>query len=209
MEPPVKLAVVGSTGRTGREVVHQALARGHHVLAWARTPDKLAVDHPQLSTIQVDVLTSDLQPALQDVDAVIVCLGGAQLKDSSTRSQGTQRIVQAMIEHKVPRIVVVSSAGVGDSINQLDEQGKHVVQNIIKEAVEDHGRQEAIVQQSDLQWTILRPGGLSNEALSPYNVDASGQQQIGRIPRASVADLALRSLENSDSVGKIYTLHSN
>lgn len=204
----MKIAVVGSTGRTGLEVVNQALTRGHSVRAWARTPAKLALDHPQLQKDTVDVLQTDLTAPLQGVDAVIVCLGGAQLKDGSTRSNGTQRIVDAMEQNNVPRIVIVSSAGVGESIHQLDAQGRHVVQNIINVAVEDHGRQEALVQKSALQWTILRPGGLSNDGLQAYDVDDSGQKTIGRIPRASVADFALNALEDTQTIGKIYTLHT-
>lgn len=200
------IAVVGSTGRTGLEIVQQALARGHQVRAWARTPEKMELKHPDLRVDAIDILHSDLDAALQDVDAVVVSLGGAQLKDSSTRSQGTQRLVDAMRKQGVSRIVIISSAGVGDSFDQLDAQGQHVVQTIIKEAVEDHGRQEDLVQRSSLAWTILRPGGLSTEPLSPYETDTTGTLRIGRIPRAAVADLALSSLENAESVGKIYTL---
>jgi|SRR5690625_534284 len=205
----MKIAVVGSTGRTGFEIVQQALARGHHVRAWARTPEKMATTHPQLQIDTVDILHTDLAPALQDVDAVIVSLGGAQLKDTSTRSTGTQRLVDAMQKQGVDRIVIISSAGVGDSIHQLDEQGQHVVRTIIKEAVEDHGRQEALVQQSDLRWTILRPGGLSAEPLTRYEADTTGTLRISRISRAAVADLALNALEDDQSVGKIYTLRQS
>lgn len=202
----MKIAVVGSTGRTGFEIVQQALNRGHHVAAWARTPDKMTLTHPNLQTHAIDILVSDLGPALHDLDAVIVSLGGAQLKDSSTRSTGTQRLVDAMRAHNVSRIVIISSAGAGDSIHQLDEQGQHVVRTIIKDAVEDHERQEALVQKSDLKWTIIRPGGLSTDPLGAYETDTTGTLKIGRISRAAVADLALRVLATDESDGKIYTL---
>src|SRR5699024_7366992 len=127
-------------------------------------------------------------PALEGVDAVIVSLGGAQLKDTSTRSVGTQRLVEAMRQREVPRIIIVSSAGVGDSIHQLDAQGQYVVETIIKEAVEDHGRQEALVQESGLQWTVVRPGGLTTDPLVEYTADHSGEIRISSIPRACVAN---------------------
>ena len=38
-----KLVVFGATGRTGREVVKQALEKGHHVTAVVRTPEKLNI----------------------------------------------------------------------------------------------------------------------------------------------------------------------
>lgn len=38
-----KLVIFGATGRTGKEVVKQALERGHHVTAVVRTPEKLTI----------------------------------------------------------------------------------------------------------------------------------------------------------------------
>lgn len=204
----MKIAVVGSTGRTGLEIVTQSLKRGHDVVAWARTPAKMTVEHDRLTTHQVDILHSPLAPALEGVDAVIVSLGGAQLKDTSTRSVGTQRLVEAMRQREVPRIIIVSSAGVGDSIHQLDAQGQYVVETIIKEAVEDHGRQEALVQESGLQWTIVRPGGLTTDPLVEYTADHSGEIRISSIPRACVADFALNALEDDATIERIYALRA-
>ena len=38
-----KLVVFGATGRTGKEVVKQALEKGHHITAVVRTPEKLDI----------------------------------------------------------------------------------------------------------------------------------------------------------------------
>ena len=39
----MKLFVIGATGRTGWEIVQQALARGHHVTAFVRSPEKITL----------------------------------------------------------------------------------------------------------------------------------------------------------------------
>lgn len=204
----MNIVVVGSTGRTGMEIVSQALERDHQVAAWARTPAKMTIDHPKLTTHQVDILQTPLTPELEGVDAVIVALGGAQLKDTSTRSVGTRRLVEAMQQSGVPRIVIVSSAGVGDSLNQLDAQGQYVVETIIKDAVEDHGRQEDLTKQSELQWTIVRPGGLTTDPFIEYTADPSGTIRISSIPRACVADFTLNALDDDATIEKTYTLRA-
>lgn len=202
----MKIVVVGSTGRTGMEIVSQALARGHEVCAWARSPEKMSLDSPKLETLAMDILHSDLAPGLQGADAVIVSLGGAQLKDTSTRSTGTKRLISAMKEVGVDRLIIVSTAGVGTSFEQLSPRGQEVVRTVIKEAVEDHGRQEEAVIASDLRWTIGRPGGLGTGACTGYIADPEGSIEIGGIARACVADFCLNAVENDATIHKIYGL---
>jgi|SRR5690554_5044390 len=202
----MKIVIVGSTGRTGMEVVTQALARGHQVCAWARTPEKMPLEHPNLEVLAIDILSSELEAALTGAQAVIVSLGGAHLKDTATRSEGTKRLIEAMQRADVDRLVVVSTAGVGSSFDQLSPRGQEVVRTVIKEAVEDHGRQEALVTSSGLRWTIGRPGGLGTGPLSSYVADPNGEIQIGGIDRACVADFALNAIENDATVGKIFGL---
>lgn len=204
----MNIIVVGSTGRTGLEIVQQALEQGLNVHAWARSPDKMTIQHPALQVSEVDILHSDLNAAIKGANAIIVSLGGAQLKDTSTRSEGTKRLVEAMKAQGVDRLVVVSTAGVGDSFNQLSPQGQHVVRTVIKEAVEDHGRQEEIVRNSGLRWTIGRPGGLGSGARGEYIADAEGIIEIAGIDRANVAHFTLQALTDDSYVGKIYGLRN-
>ncbi len=46
----MKLFVIGATGRTGREIVQQALARGHHVTAFVRSPEGIGLSNERLTT---------------------------------------------------------------------------------------------------------------------------------------------------------------
>ena len=205
----MKIAVVGSTGRTGLEIVQQALDAGHEVRAFARPPSKMSLEHAHLETRQIDVLTSPIEADLDGIDAVIVSLGGAELKDSSTRSEGTKRLVDAMRARGVSRIIVVSTAGVGDSFEQLSPRGQEVGRTVIKEAVEDHGRQEALVRESGLQWTIARPGGLGTGPQGEYRADSTGSILIGGVDRANVAHFAIRALTDASTLGQTYGLSNS
>ena len=52
----MKIVVFGASGRMGIKVVEQALEAGHLVTAFLRTPSKIAIQHPNLTLFQGDVL---------------------------------------------------------------------------------------------------------------------------------------------------------
>jgi uncharacterized protein YbjT (DUF2867 family) len=69
----VKLTVFGATGPTGREVVAQALKRGHQVTAVARRPEDLGPARPGLSVVRADVTApaADLAESITGADAAL------------------------------------------------------------------------------------------------------------------------------------------
>lgn len=52
----MKVLIFGSTGSIGRELVKQALEQGHVVTAFARNPDKVDLEHANLTVAQGDVM---------------------------------------------------------------------------------------------------------------------------------------------------------
>ena len=204
----MKLCVFGSTGRTGRQVVRQALERGHSVIAAARSPEALDIQHAALSVVACDVLQPDTLPAaVAGAEAVIVAIGGSGLGDRETRTAGTVNIIAAMALAGADRILIVSTAGVGDSFSQLSPAGQTFVETVIRNAVADHSGQEARARASGLRWTIGRPGGLSDGPRSAtYEADPTGQLRIGQISRADVAHFLLNAVEDPRTEGHIYAL---
>ena len=72
----MKVVVFGASGKTGVHVVEQALAAGHDVTAFVRTPAKLTIQHPNLSVFQGDVMNAEqVDQAIAGQDAVISALG--------------------------------------------------------------------------------------------------------------------------------------
>lgn len=158
----MKVIIFGATGITGSAVVQEALERGHTVTAFVRTPSKLTTSHPNLSVFQGDVLdeTSVIQ-AVQGHDAALVSLG-AGLK-GVVRSEGTSNIIKAMQKFNIRRLIVQSSLGVGDSRDNLNFYWKHIMFGmLLRNAYKDHVLQEDYVKQSNLDWTIVRPGALKD-----------------------------------------------
>ena len=204
---PLRLLVIGSTGGTGKQLVEQALKLGHEVTALARNPAKLSLPHPRLRVVQGDVLApATLEPAMQGQDAVLCALGHKRfLGPTRILSQGTANIVRAMQDAKVPRLVCESSLALGNSTGRGGLIATFFVYPLILPFyVWDKLRQEKIIEESDLDWIIVRPAALTNGA-------ARGQYQHGpnvgsyvlpvRISRADVADFMLRQLHDDQYLG--------
>ncbi len=162
----MNVIVFGATGTTGSAVVKEALGRGHMVTGFVRTPSKMTLSHNNLLVFQGDVLNiASVREAVKGHDAVVVALG-AGLK-GTVRAQGTHHIITAMQENNIDRLIVQSSLGVGDSRDNLNFYWKYVMFGmLLRNAYEDHVLQEDYVKQSGLDWTIVRPGALTEGALT-------------------------------------------
>src|SRR5215472_8063242 len=104
----MKLFVIGATGRTGREIVQQALARGHHVTAFVRSPEKVNLKNERLTILKGNVTDENqLFDAMQNHDAVLSALGPREVfKPSSLLHDTTLATTRAMNRSGVKRLVV-------------------------------------------------------------------------------------------------------
>jgi putative NADH-flavin reductase len=193
----MRIAVFGATGGTGREVVKQALAAGHQVTALVRDPARLDIVHAELVVVAGSVLeAAPVLQALQGTDAAIVSLGNTANNPDYVVSQGTQVILDAIGQLGGPRrMVVVSSIGVGDSKDQVPFAFKMLMKTVLRRAMEDKERQEALVKASGLDWTIVRPGGLTDgPATGQYRAGVDPTISAGQVARADVAAFVLQQL---------------
>ena len=164
-ELSMRLLVVGSTGRTGRQVVAQGLERGYEVTALARDPARVSGAHPRLTVVRGDVLEPEsLREAVADQEAVVCVLGhGKFLRPTSILSQGTRNLIAAMREAGLRRLVCQTSLGVGDSFGRMGlYYTLFVVPVILQFYFWDKYRQEKAIRASGLDWTIVRPAALTN-----------------------------------------------
>ena len=198
----MNLLIFGSTGGTGRQVVQQALEQGHTVTAFARDPVKLNIQHTNLKVVQGDVMDStSVEKALRGQDAVVCVLGAGQNMTSKIRSQGTQQIIQAMEKSGIRRFICQSTLGAGDSWENLNFFWKYIMFGfLLRKPFADHQRQENHVQQSRLDWTIVRPGAfVDGERTGKYRHGFSGNDKTSKlkISRADVADFILKQLTDN------------
>ncbi len=114
------ILIFGATGKTGLQIVTQALARGWSVRAVVRDAAKLVIRHVNLQVVVADMADpSAIESALlaAPVDAVVSALGVYSREPTTALSEGTRHIVEAVPPQRhLHRIVVVStSSGAGDS----------------------------------------------------------------------------------------------
>lgn len=195
----LKVVIFGATGTTGREVLKRALEEGHAVTAFVREPAKVEVQHANLSIVQGDALDpASVERAVRGHDAVLSSLGdGAKGK---VRAEGTQNIIRAMERSGIRRLIVQSSMGVGESEGNLNFFWKYFMFGmLLRKAHADTTLQEKYVKQSNLDWTIVRPGALSDgERTGHYRHGFPGTDKTTKlkVSRADVADFMLKQLND-------------
>ncbi|MCI0450998.1 MAG: SDR family oxidoreductase [Candidatus Latescibacteria bacterium] len=196
----MRILVIGATGGTGREIVTQALERGHDVVALARKPSKIKITHERLRVVQGDVMNlASLETAVQGCEAVVCALGHKRwIGPSKILSEGTRNIVRAMEEHGVKRLVVETSLGVGDSFGRLGVVFTlFTMPFILPFYFYDKARQERVVRESALDWIIVRPGNLLNggkRGRYKHGPHVGNYLWGAMIRRADVADFMLNQL---------------
>ena len=210
----MKILVLGATGRTGKLFAQFATAKNHQVTAIVRNKKDAIL--PKVNYIEG--LPTDeqlLTKALQGMDAVVVSLNINRTSDNpfarvvsplTLISDSIKALIPAMEKNGVKRIITVSGSGVGDSWNDMSLIARLLIRysNIWK-AYEDHDRQEQIMRQSGLDWTIVRPVMLNDKDSDEYKA-VIGKPSGGSISRKGVAKFILDSLESEKYIKEIVTL---
>lgn len=201
-----RIIIFGATGATGKELVQQALLSGNKVTAFARTPQKLGITHKNLKTVQGDVLNyKDVLNAVDKQDVVFCNLGMPASDKSTLRKDGTSNIVKAMNEKEIKRFICQTSLGFGDSKEVLPWHMKYlIVPFILKNAFKDHELQESVIVHSDLDWTIVRPGNMTNgKKTENYKHGFKPTEKIKlKISRSDVAHFMLNQIDNNQYLCK-------
>src|SRR5437870_3968655 len=144
----MKLFLIGATGRTGQEIVQQALARGHQVTAFVRSPEKITAKSERLTVLKGDVLDENqLFNAMRNQDAVISTLGPRKVfKPSSMLHDSALVTTRAMDRAGVTRLVVLSAAAHFPGIPN------RIASFIMRNHMRDSLAMEGIVQSNGLEW---------------------------------------------------------
>jgi putative NADH-flavin reductase len=205
----MKLAVFGANGPTGRLLTKLALDEDHEVVAFTRRPDAFPIEHRQLEVVGGDVHDSAaVASAIAGTDGVLSTLGVPFAKTPVTvYSDGVANIISGMHDAGIKRLACVSSSAIGPHPEPLGGfvfekiMQPYVVNRLGKTVYDDMRRMEAIVSNSDLAWTIVRPSGLfeapavSNYAVAP---DYIAHRFTARI---DLADCLLRQAIDDTDVG--------
>lgn len=197
------IAVIGASRGIGRETVKRALARGHTVRALARSSQPDGMEDERLVWVQGNATSADdIERAIAGTDAVIVTLGLANpfgVTPVTLFSEATRHLIAAMQRQGPRRLIVVTGFGAGDSRGK----GSIVYEKIffplvLSRIYKDKDVQEDLVKASTLDWTIVRPGLLTNGIWTgkPRAFADPDQWRLGAISRADVADFLVSQIDD-------------
>lgn len=195
----MKLLVIGGAGRTGRLVVEAALGHGHEVTAFVHraSADDLG---GRVRTVSGDVLDFDaVSAAVEGQDAVAVTVRRTE-GAGPFHTEAVANVIHAMALHDVRRLSVLSAAGTfARTDRSMSLRFRALIATSMRSTYDDLEDMERRVMASALDWTIVRPVGLSDgPATGDYRISLSGAllPKASRISRGDVAAVILKSLES-------------
>ncbi|OLN23722.1 NAD-dependent dehydratase [Domibacillus antri] len=201
----MNVLVIGAAGHTGRLAV-SSLAENiqHHVKAMVRKTDQMREMEKLGAKPVLADLEQDFSYAINDVNAIIFAAGSGSStghdKTIAVDRDGAIKAVNLAVQHGITRFIMLSSMG-ADRPDAASEFIRHYLE--AKYAADAH------LMKSGLNYTIVRPGCLTND--SPSGKVAAAVQiadRTGTISRADVAEVLVQCLLVHETEGRIFEIVS-
>ena len=161
----MNIIIFGATGMVGKQLVQQALFKGHHVRAFGRnvfTTDFLQKDNLEL--VQGALFDEkEVYNGVKGCDAVLSSLGGGFDGNDKTRSLGIKNIIGQMKKANVKRIIAIGGMGVlnADEATLVIDKDDYPAEYI--PVGKEHQKAWELLEQSGLDWTFVCPPNIMNE----------------------------------------------
>ena len=204
----MRVLVAGAHGKTARRLVRALVGNGHEVRGLVRKEDQLAdveADgaEPVLVDLENDEVDGRVGEAVAGCDAVVFAAGAGpgsgEARKETMDYGGAARLIEAAEKNGAGRYLMLSSIGAGDP-----EAGPEAMRPYLRAKAKADGR----LRESGLEWTIIRPGSLTDEEETGTVEAAESLGRRGEISREDVAVAFALSLESPNTVGKTFELLS-
>lgn len=211
----MKILILGATGRTGKLILTEALKQGYEINCLVREPKKIKEKNKRLNIYKGSPdRISELENAINGCDGIINALNISRKSDfpwSKLRTPKTflsdvmKNIISLTEKNKVDRVVICSAWGVAETEKEIPFWFNWFIKNSnIGVAYKDHERQENELKKSKLDWTIVRPTGLTNfkkekKIIESYNNKPKPKLTISR---KNVAKFMVNALKRDELIGQ-------
>lgn len=203
-----RIAVVGGYGQIPR-LLHPLLRRaGHEPVALVRKQeqvDALSAQGVQARLVDLEQADEgDLAAAFEGCQAVVFAAGGGP--DGSVERkrtvdlEGSLTSIAGAQQAGISRFVQVSAIGVDDPVAPDAPE-------VWRAYVEAKRDADAALRQSGLDWTVLRPGHLTDDPATGA-VELGERVEPGEVPRADVAAVVAHVLDTGAGSGHQWELVS-
>jgi uncharacterized protein YbjT (DUF2867 family) len=201
----MRVVIAGGHGQIAQHLERLLSERGDEAVGVVRNPDHVA----DLEGIGVRAVVLDLEqadvgevvPVLEGADAVVFAAGagpGSGTARKHTVDRGAAVLLaDAALAAGVRRYVMVSAI----RVDEADPDSDDVFQVYLRAKAEA----DAYVREQDLDWTIVRPGRLTDDPPTGQ-VRLGPDVDYGEIPRADVAAVLLGVLDDPATAGKQFNL---
>jgi uncharacterized protein YbjT (DUF2867 family) len=198
----VDVVVAGGHGNVGLRLLRLLAERGDGARGLIRNPDHAA----DLEEVGAEAVVADLESEDADVaeaiagaDAVVFSAGAGPGSGPERKRTvdygGAVKLIEAARASGISRYVIVSSMGVDQPERWSDQMRPYFAAK---------ADADAALQQSGLEYTIVRPGFLTDDS-GTGRIDAAPQLgRRGRIPRDDVAATVLATLDAPSAIGKTF-----
>ena len=186
--------LAGASRGVGREIARCLVTQKVAVKALLRSPD--SAEALQAMGIEValgDALNlAEVEQAMAGAPlaAVISTIGGLPTDGQRSDYEGNKNLIDAAVKAGVPRFILVTSIGSGNSVGALPERALAALSAVLIEKA----KAEQHLMASGLTYTIIRPGGLKSEPSTGNGLLTEDPRIAGTIHRADVAALVCRCL---------------
>lgn len=202
----MKIAIIGASAGIGLATTRLSLERGHEVATLSRRRVSLP-DHANLKRVQGSATNSDdVRVAVEGADAILMTLGVKSPFATTLFSDSSRLLLQVLGEKGVsPTLITLTGFGAGDSWGYNSLPVKILFTLLLKKVYADKSEQERVIAGGYSRWEIVRPGRLTNGAMtSRYRVldQLVDGMKVGAVSRADVAHFMVAQAENPTYLGK-------
>lgn len=202
----MKVTVIGASAGIGLEVTRIALQKGHEVTSLSRRSIPLP-DHANLRRVQGSATNpNDVRAAVEGADAVLITLGVKSPLPTTLFSDSARLLLQVLQEtNSVPTLIVLTGFGTGDSWSYNSLPMKVLFTLLLKAVYADKSEQERVIAAGYPRWEIVRPGRLTNGAMTGHYRELDSLvngMKVGAISRSDVAHFMVAQVENPTCLGK-------
>ncbi len=203
----MNITIIGASAGIGMEAVKRGLNRNHAITTLSRSEIEIA-DKNSIHSILGDATNKgDLQKSIHNAEAIIITLGTAKnMKTTTLFSDFAKILVEINSENKIDvPVIFVTGFGAGESQNYVSWLVKMFLKYLLKDVYADKTKMEEIITQSDMKWTVVRPGRLLDKELTEkYRIENTLFKgiNIGGINRADVADFLIKQAEKQTELKK-------
>jgi uncharacterized protein YbjT (DUF2867 family) len=194
--------VAGGHGQIARHLLRLLAEQGHHARGLIRNPDH-APDLERIGAVPVlcDLEQDDPRSALGSAEAIVFAAGAGPGSGPERKRTvdygGAVKLIEAAEELGVQRYLMVSSMGAGDPASASEamrpyQQAKHDADQALAD--------------SSLDWTIVRPGGLTDAPASGRVAIAERLGRFGQVTREDVALVLLECLGAGNTIRSTFEL---